>query len=200
MPRNYKCRACGIVHPPPTGKHCRHVPEEEDDEGSDTQAQILDAIQHLQSEMVAMKAQMQHSNDSQAAGGSNGPHSVSDGGSVVSDNGARGGSDTETATTQSLRTNLRLMAQAAGRIAQLEGSDADDDDLTELTKSRKKGKKSGSLMVGTDSVEHTIAWPHMQVRRTVNGARKSLAYKELKVEEFVYGFLVMRRSPKCTMD
>ena len=92
------------------------------------------------------------------------------------------------------------MAQAAGRIAQFEGSDADDEDTTELLRGKKKGKKSGSLMVGTESVEHTIDWPHMHVRRMVSGKRKNLAYSELKMEEFVFWFLAMLKSPKCKMD
>ena len=110
------------------------------------------------------------------------------------------GIDGNVATPGSLRLNIQLMALAAGRIAQLRGDDREDEDELVLPRTKAQGKKSGSLLVATDNVKHTIDWPHMHVRRIVNGRRKNLNYSELRVEEFVFGFLTMLENPISKMD
>ena len=101
----------------------------------------------------------------------------------------------------SLRKDISLMAEAASRIAQLQMDDyVEQDDGTGRTIRRVNGKKSGSVMMSSDVVEQAIDWPHLHVRRMVAGRSKSIAYADLKVEEFVAGFLRMIAAPKCKWD
>ena len=55
-------------------------------------------------------------------------------------------------------------------------------------------------MTAADKVEKRIDWPHWYVRRLVGGKRKPLTFSELRIEEFVFGFLDMLDSPKCKWD
>ena len=147
---------------------------------------------------IAMDKRLQRVEIPAADSDSGDEHSEADGKSVESENSATRATGQEVATPNSLRTNLRLMAQAASRLARLEGDEADDDIDQYIPRNR--GKKPGSLRVATDLVKHSIDWPHMHVRRMVQGKRKTLAYAELSVEEFVYGFLTMLENPDCKMD
>ena len=198
MPRPYKCKKCGISHPPPTGKHCRQAPPT--DNGEDTQSQILAAIAELQRQMGEMNSRNRADTESAA------PHRLgeqelsSEEEEDLSEAGGAQGGEVETATPGSLRKNIQLMAQAAGRIARLGEDDGEDEDTTDLSQNKTRGKKSGSLMVASDKVKRAIDWPHMHVSRRVNGKRKDLAYSELKVEEFAYGFLKMLKSSTNKMD
>ena len=105
--------------------------------------------------------------------------------------------DTEQATPDSLRQDLRLMRQAAVRLANLQADDSDEDDYGELTRRRNTGKKSGAALTAVDTVEHRIDWPHFHVKRMPVGNKKGVHFNELKVEEFVYGFLTMLEAPKA---
>ena len=109
-------------------------------------------------------------------------------------------SERETATPDSLRRNLQLMAQAAGRLAQLGDDDREDEDIGTLSLPKTRGKKSGSVMVATEIIRRVIDWPHLHVSRRVNGRSKNLTFNELKPEEFVCGFLVMLKNPRNKMD
>ena len=99
-------------------------------------------------------------------------------------------------TPDTLRRDLRLMAQATKSLAQLRDSD-NEIEVNDTANVRRNGKKSGSLLMASDVVKKRIDWPHLYVRRVVGGKRKSVAYADLKVEEFVFGFLSMIESPKC---
>ena len=101
MPRTYKCRKCGIIHPPPTGKHCWQAVEVEPDPQDDTQTQILAAIQLLQTDMAAMKTQIRSQASTTNCIENNESISDIEEGSEPSENGAQGGNDSETATPQS---------------------------------------------------------------------------------------------------
>ena len=92
------------------------------------------------------------------------------------------------------------MAQAAGRIAQWKEDDLEDQDTADYSQTKTRGKKSGSLMVATERIRNNIDWPHMHVRRMVNGKRCTLNYAELTAEEFVYGYLTMLINPRNGMD
>ena len=200
MPREYRCRKCGIVHPAPTGKHCRRENDDTPEAGNGTQEQILRAISDLQSQMQDMRTQMQDNNtatgnnDTQENDSEMGEEEASETGSTQPALGA------EAATPDSLRHNIHLMAQAAGRIAQWKEDELDDQDTVDFTRPKTQGKKSGSLMVATDRIKHSIDWPHMHVRRMTNGKRRTLNYAELTPEEFVYGYLTMLINPRNGMD
>ena len=55
-------------------------------------------------------------------------------------------------------------------------------------------------MVASDAIQRVIDWPHMHVCRRVMGRRKNMTFNELKVEEFVYGFLIMLKNTRNKMD
>ena len=124
----------------------------------------------------------------------------SEGAEVAADNQPQREETEEAASPSSLREDARLMRQAAERLARLQIDDSDQEDELPISSRRAQGKKSGSLMLASDTVKKRIDWPHMYVRRTVGGKRRSVAYADLRVEEFVYGFLCMLENPKCKMD
>ena len=200
MPRTYRCKKCQRVHPPPTGKHCQHVEIESEDGGDDTLGQILHAITNLGAQMMDMNTQRQN-----VAAPSEREDSDEEDNEIEQEQGETlpaptASPDREIATPDSLRQNIQLMAQAAGRIAQLRDDEDDEEDSHILPGARARGKKSGALLVAADTIKRTIDWPHFHVQRVTNGTRKNLTYSELKVEEFVFGFLTMLASPRCKMD
>ena len=104
------------------------------------------------------------------------------------------------ASPQTLREDTRLMRQAANRLARLQMDDSDDEEFGFSRNNRYHGKKSEAEMTAADRVERRIDWPHWYVRRAVGGKRKPLTFSELRIEEFVFGFLDMLDSPKCKLD
>ena len=100
--------------------------------------------------------------------------------------GAQGG-----ITPATLRSDVRAMQRAAERIAQFRSDDYDDEDDIIGGRTRTSGKKSGSLMTAADNIKKRIDWPHMHVQRVVAGEHVPVKYKELKMAEFVYGYLEM---------
>ena len=165
---------------------------------NDVQERILAKLELIDGRMSEMDRRLQSVEPPTTEAESLVSNSESERGSTTSEAGAARTQGAESATPDSLRKNLRIMMQAAGRLAQIEGEEADDEDNQYLP--RTKGKKSGSLRKATDSVKYTIDWPHMHVRRMTNGKRRTLAFTELTVEEFVYGFLTMLANTECKMD
>ena len=108
-------------------------------------------------------------------------------------------SDSEIASPQTLRRDRRLMREAARRL-QLLRFDRDDDDQIAEDNTRTSGKKSGSVITATDKVKKVVDWPHMYVQRTAKGSTKGVVFAELRLEEFVYGFLKMVTAPKNKFD
>ena len=104
------------------------------------------------------------------------------------------------ATPQSLRDDARLMRQAVEPLQGICLTEDDDDQGFEITRTKAQGKRSGSHMLAADSVKKTIDWPHFYIRRVTAGKRKSVPYAELRVEEFVYGFLTMLLNQKRPLD
>ena len=200
MPRNYKCKNCGVQHAPPTGKHCRNTVENGQN----------DVLSELLPVLLEIKKQLANKGESEktvegAEGTSELENDGDEAASVdsepvrdvvrVSDDG-----DDDGITPQELRKDIRAMKKAAERIARIQSDDSDDEDSGTTKRSRANGKKSGSMMTSTEVVKDRIDWPHMYVKRVVGGARIGSAYKDLTVPEFVYGFLCMLESPKCKMD
>ena len=59
MPRHYKCKKCGVEHPPPTGKHCQH--QAGIDEGATEQqndGQMLRIMLDIQKRMDDIETEM----------------------------------------------------------------------------------------------------------------------------------------------
>ena len=109
--------------------------------------------------------------------------------------------DTATAITPiSLRNDVRAMQRAAKRIAQIQAEEAEEREFTTGTTTRTSGKKSGSLLIAADNVKTRIDWPHMYVKRVTAGTRVGVPYKNLTVEEFVFGFVGMLKSGKGKWD
>ena len=195
MPREYFCRKCGVSHDPPTGKKCRQQAEvepEEPEEHSEDIMPILLSIQRRLDDIENRETQKQRAGeDNESVVGqqeSNG--SVSD---MPGDTQLSVG---DIITPSSLRKDAEAMQQAAQRMAQIQAEEAEEREYNTGTTSRSSGKKSGSLLVAADNVKARIDWPHMYVKRAAGGDRVGVPYKELTVEEFVFGFLAMLKSGK----
>ena len=212
MPRIYKCRKCGVQHEPPTGKHCRMDREESEDElselpaetssGSEVETPVtapdwLPMFLEMKGQMEKLSEQMQQNNSAPT------PSTSENTTSALVPVGAVGGESEQQqnqADAHSLRQDLKLMSQAAKRLAYLQLDDSDEEDMSFLQKHRNAGKKSGSVMTPTDIVKKQIDWPHMHINRITGGKRKPVPYREMHTDEFVYGFLSMIDSPSCKWD
>ena len=174
---------------PPTGKKCtRVVPAEDVDEQEEVQESPL--VLQMQKQMEIMQRQMERmATDRQEAEASRMAEDISEasGNTASSDRPA----EQEIITPQSLRSDVQAMERAARRIAQYRDSDDESTDGADGIRAHKTGKKSGSLLKAADVVKKRIDWPHLYIQRVVGGNRVGVDYKELRIEEFVYGFLVM---------
>ena len=199
MPRNYKCKKCGIEHSPPTGKHCQqHLndiaaiaePQPQQNPPQQNGDQLLTLMLEMKTRTDGMddeiKNMWEQRNDNREQ-------------AITPQQQALGAEQPEAASPSSLYANLELMAQAAGRITQL-GSDDDDMDNTSLFKTKTQGKKSGSQLMASDTIERQIDWPHMHVKPLVGRKRKNVAYADLRIDEFAYGFMYMLFLPRSKMD
>ena len=209
MPRNYKCKKCGIEHSPPTGKHCQ---QHADSIGAATDLQPQANSQQNADQLLALMLDMKTKMEGMEQNMSTKLNGMDDRIVRMEERGDHGQPEPSTSRQQpqnieqndgaspvSLRANLELMAQAAGRIAQL-GTDDDDMDNTSLFRQKTQGKKSGSKLMPSDTVEKQIDWPHMHVKRLVAGRRKDVAFADLRTDEFAFGYMQMLLSPRSQMD
>ena len=104
------------------------------------------------------------------------------------------------ATPDSLRRDMRLMAKAAEKLSRLSTDDSDGEEEGILRTTRKKGRKSGSLMMASDIVRKRIDWPHLYIKRVVAGRRKPVAFSDIRLEEFALGYLRMLDAPGSKMN
>ena len=215
MPRAYKCRKCGIHHEPPTGKHCRMSREISDDEtpehdieaGSGSEVESTITTPDWLPMFLEMKGQMEMITEQMGTmrqtNNTNTANSLQPYVAPPTTQGATGGASEQPdnpSDAQSLRQDLRLMSQAAKRLAQLQLDDSDDEDLAVLQRSRNTGKKSGSVLTPTDKVKKQIDWPHMHINRITGGNSIPVSYGNMRTDEFVYGFLCMIDSAECKWD
>ena len=217
MPRQYKCRKCGVVHAPPTGKHCRNQNDEstDTDDGEpvnhEAEPDVLQLMIQMKQQMDIQSKQMGEFGDRlvRIEQGGTAQRQEDDGnnGDVTSralternDIQSNAAADGSGATPDSLRRDMRLMRQAAARLARLETDDSDDDIGSAIPRQRSNGKKSGATLTANDSIEKTIDWPHFHVKRMAAGKRKVVQFGELRVEEFVYGFIAMLKAPKSKLQ
>ena len=225
MPRNYKCKTCGVEHPPPTGKHC---PERRNIEGAQAQAQAQAAergpevmtvlmevkrqMEDMQKEMKDMRQEREQLSEipsplvpsisvqstPQADEVDQDTRST---GAVAKTNTAHSraflsDSDSEPASPETLRRDRRLMREATRRLGRLTLREFEADEQNGESNAKTTGKRSGSVMTATDKVVHTVDWPHMYIRRIIGGKRKGVSFADLAIDEFVYGFLTMLEAPK----
>ena len=200
MPRVYYCKKCGVSHDPPTGKHCKQR-EHEATNTTDPSADILTLLMDIQGKVAGIEQQTANidnrvrtiEDNQQSPRPTDRAHTPE-----TSEDIQEGGATS--ASPQTLREDTRLMRQAASRLARLQLDDSDDEEFGFGRNARYHGKKSGAEMTAADKVERRIDWPHWYVRRSVGGKRKPLTFSELRLEEFVFGFLDMIDSPKCKWD
>ena len=200
MPRVYKCKSCGIVHEPPTGKHCQNrdnIQQPTDNQAPDIMPILMDIQQRLQAVEMDRSSELGPSRETVSRDDEEVPDEEDD--NSDSELSASGESDDDTATPETLRRDTALMKRAAARLKRMRRSLREADELCDGHSFKAKGKRSGSVMTATDKVVKTVDWPHMFVRRNVGGRRKGVTFSELKVEEFVFGFLTMLEAPKCKM-
>ena len=189
------CRKCGEAHLPPTGKKCRRQEEEEVEEEAAGPEDVWPLLRQMKKQMDSMQKSI---DDGKKKRVNVVEEEELDSEEEEGELQAVGGTDVITPAT--LRSDVRAMERAASRIAQFRELDLDDDDEDTISRGRNNGKKSGSVMVASDNVKKRIDWPHMHVQRMVHGKRENVPYKELKIDEFVYGFLVMLKQPKGKWD
>ena len=103
-------------------------------------------------------------------------------------------------STITLRQNADNMSRATPPLARIRVLGEDNESAIESYGTGTGCMKSGSVMVATDFIVNHIDWPHMYVYRMTGGGRKGVPYAELRIEEFVFGFLSMLESPHCKMD
>ena len=193
MPRTYKCRKCGKVHGPPTGKHCREIYHEEEapteENGGIDIAQVLLRIN-------------QRLDDIELRGGAPASDRASESlqDSEGSVNEAANTSNIVATPRATTGRNTAIMNWAAERLEQVRELDEDFETLGDNDRARIRGKKSGCLIVAGDSVAERIDWPHLYVTRAAGGRRKGVAFGDLHMDEFVLGFMSMIESPKCVWD
>ena len=196
MPRDYKCRKCGNVHGPPTGKHCRQQ-EPANEPSSSLSEELLSVLTDIKEQMNNLTR-----NDTAHAGGSqtyDSPGGSPSGGAMGTASPEEQFADTDL-TPITLRQNVSAMDRAANRLARIRLLDDEADDKEETNKTKKGGKKSGSMLIASETVEERIDWPHLYVTRMVGGRRKGVAYTELTAPEFAFGFISMIESPHCKWD
>ena len=210
MPREYMCKKCGCSHFPPTGKKCQRLAIEVEEPDMDEQASssgetdMLPLLLQIQQQMQSMNDNMNQKMQTmeermrtmevagQDSGASGHQGDQSDDEERDVDNESREGAMAPAA----LRNDMRAMQRAAQRIAQFNEDEIDMEDGTLAGRTKTPGKKSGTLLVAEDNVRKRIDWPHMYVQRAVAGKRSGVPYKELRIDEFVYGFLMMLKSPR----
>ena len=209
MGRQYKCKYCGVTHDPPTGKHC---PERLRHEAEEEQAPVepQPSMAEMQQKMEAMERWMQQMKDSAMVNAS--PVSTpSSNASVASTphvaaspqtEGAVGGRryDDDQASPETLRRDRALMREASRTLARLRLDDYDDGEEQGPLGTRMSGKKSGAVMTAADRVVKHIDWPHFYVHRGAGANRQAIKFRELRIDEFVFGFMCMIEAPHCTLD
>ena len=208
MPRYYKCRKCGVTHAPPTGKHCRMIPELEQEEVeevadetlSDGQPDLIELLTDIRDRISTVEQDVRVLKSPQ---GNNVQAGENIEGACGTDNTNSPPNTTPMpaeATPTSLRRDAQLMAQAAERLARIQLVERDIDDEVEYSTIRTQGRRSGTMLLASEVVKQRIDWPHLYVQRVAGGKWTAVPYNELKVEEFVFGFLEMLKAPRCDMD
>ena len=197
MPRTYKCRKCGISHESPTGKQCQRQRQEPQNEGEGAAAlaTLMPMMLEVKEQMQEFREQLHGMASSPAQGAQGGPREESEDTEEVENS-----DDDSQANAQTLRQDMRLMSQAAQRLGRLRIDDSDEDELEGAQGGRRAGKKSGSVLTPTDLVKKRIDWPHLYVSRMSRGRSGNVSYPDMRVDEFVFGFLSMIEAPNCRWD
>ena len=204
MPRDYKCRKFGISHQPPTGKRCTHREETIKEIGENEMMTILRKMQEKLDGLDDLKEQVDGIADKVSmveVGSDNSSETRQQTTDVTNEEPQEEGACGGTITPETLLSDVRAMQRAAQRIASYRADDDDDyDDEDNGTRPRNNGKKSGSLLLAADTVKKSIDWPHLHINRVVAGKRVPIPYKELRIKEFVFGFLEMLDSARRKWD
>ena len=202
MPRNYTCRKCGKPHSPPTGKHCRQARIIELDEEPQELANTMPFLREMKRDFIQkIDGIDKRVEDIEGARG----NSTNDDAEVASQHSDEQDTDGEgdaasDITPSTIRQKTSVMRKAANRLTEIRWQDDDGEVLTDNTRSKNGGKKSGSMLVATETVRERIDWPHLYLTRMTDGRRKGVAYAELTESEFVFGFMTMILSPRCCWD
>ena len=210
MPREYLCKMCGVSHLPRTGKGCTRERQLDDGEDSNVaenngvedgvMALLLDIrskVERVDEKVENVDGRLRTIEDErESVAGSERSERAEEDSEMATDNEA---SNIDLMPSV-LRNDVRTMRRAAERIAWLQLDDEDDEGATAMPLGRRSGKKSGANMVAADTVKKRIDWPHLYVKRRVAGTRVPVPYADIHINEFVYGFLIMLKSPKFTED
>ena len=199
MGRHYKCKACGEQHAPPTGKQCNRGAQD------DSQDRVMPLLLSIQAKVADIEQRVNNPDSPRSATSTASEErtpeqAISPLSPPVMETVEVPHDDIENASPETLRRDRALMQQASRRLARLRLEDWEDEDDTRLQGIRLAGKKSGAVMTAADVVMKRIDWPHFYIKRVSNNTRKGITFKELKVEEFVFGFLCMIEAPHANYD
>ena len=184
------------------------APDNTSDSDSPETLQILrrldgrmgDMEKRMDGRMEAMEKRMEERENAAAGAVANVVQEEESDDSESGDSEADQADNAEQLTPKELRRDFKLMARAARRLAAFGKGDFSEEDSDGLSRGRSRGTKSGSAMVASEKVRKRIDWPHMHVKRLVAGRRRTVTYSELKVEEFVLGFITMLQKPQNKLD
>ena len=195
MPRTYNCKRCGDTHEPPTGKQCSRIRQQEQNIAGQADG-VMPMLLELKEQFQVMSQQMAQMQNKDSSSANDDSYKDSEADLEQSEPEEQGAVGGQPATASTLRQDVRIMSQAARRLARLRLDDSDDDDMENYNR-RESGKKSGSVLTPTDKIKKQIDWPHMHIQRMFGGRSKNVSYADLRIDEFVYGFMSMIESPQC---
>ena len=142
MSKEYACKKCGKSHVPPTGKRCTQEREIPDSANND---EVLGLLSQLKQQFDTMQVQMQTLQAERTVAQTDDQQAI-DSDNSEQEEGATADGETDLITPETLRDDVRAMERAARRIARFKEDDSDDSEEATTTRTRSKGKKSGSYI------------------------------------------------------
>ena len=185
------CKRCGKSHKPPTGKRCQFYEEPQE---ATREEEMSPAMQRMEKRMEEQMEKFDIMMRRLEVAGADRQSVTSQ---VESDtDGVAEAEQSEQDVLQlltptSLRKDVRAMQKAAQRMVEIQEEEEEETEEINGARGRRAGKKSGCLLVAAHNVKERIDWPHMHIQRVAGGRRLTVTYEELRIEEFVYGFLEM---------
>ncbi len=184
----------GNTHAPPTGKKCKQTPPVAGPEPGNADNAVLSAINELAQtvkDMAGRVSKLESHPQETLASGVPDPRETSADASPEQydgdeDNLSGSGSDSESATPNRLRQDVRLREKVQKRLGELDLLESEDDTPRRSSQSD-RGKKSGRSKTANDIIVRDVDWPHFYVYR--GPSRQAATYEDLSLGEFAFGYI-----------
>ena len=128
MPRTYNCKRCGDTHEPPTGKQCSRIRQQEQNIAGQADG-VMPMLLELKEQFQVMSQQMAQMQNKDSSSANDDSYKDSEADLEQSEPEEQGAVGGQPATASTLRQDVRIMSQAARRLARLRLDDSDDDDM-----------------------------------------------------------------------